>query len=93
MLTAYQNYGFNLLIFVLLMMCFRFSCYASMPPTKKTRLNKRYSGISSYSPEKDVGNSSKSRQRAVVSVSPDKDGGNKTSQRVIPSLLLYFFPH
>lgn len=52
-----------------------------MPPTKKTRLNKRYSGISSYSPDKDVGNSSKSRQRAVVSVSPVEDGGNKTSQR------------
>ncbi|XP_024026911.1 protein ALWAYS EARLY 2 [Morus notabilis] len=54
-----------------------------MAPTKKPRVNKRYAGISWYSPVKDVGNPSKSKQRALVSVSPEKDGGNsnKPSQR------------
>ena len=64
---------------------FQDRCSAPMAPTRKSRVNKRYPGASSYSPGKDVGNSSKSRQRGLVSFSPDKDVGNsnKSSQRVI----------
>lgn len=64
---------------------FQDQCSVPMAPTRKSRVNKRYAGVSSYSPGKDVGNSSKTRQRGSVSFSPDKDVGNsnKTSQRVI----------
>ena len=60
-----------------------------MAPTKKSRVNKRYVGASvSYSPEKDVGNSTRNKQRGLISFSPDKDGVNssKNIQRVILDL-------
>lgn len=64
-----------------------------MAPTKKSRVNKRYGGVVSYSPEKDVGNSTKSKQRGSVSFSPDKDGGNSSRniQRVSLDLFLWIY--
>ncbi|KAF4369691.1 hypothetical protein F8388_015778 [Cannabis sativa] len=52
-----------------------------MAPTKKSRVNKRYGSAISYSPEKEVGNSAKNKQRAFNSFSPDGGNSNKSLQR------------
>ncbi|KAL5566063.1 hypothetical protein UlMin_029227 [Ulmus minor] len=53
-----------------------------MAPAKKSRINKRYAATVPYSPEKDVGNANKNKQRRQISLSPDKDGtSNKCNQR------------
>ncbi|PON37845.1 Protein LIN-9/Protein ALWAYS EARLY [Trema orientale] len=49
-----------------------------MAPNKKSRVNKRYGGSVSYSPDKDVGHSAKNKQRRSISISPDKEGGNSS---------------
>ncbi|XP_060966820.1 protein ALWAYS EARLY 2 isoform X9 [Cannabis sativa] len=52
-----------------------------MAPTKKSRVNKRYGSAISYSPEKEVGNSAKNKQRGSISFSPDGGNSNKSLQR------------